>query len=68
MAQSYSGGIRPFYAVIIHDKCKTADAETLRAYRVVAQDLLNDPNSGYQDSQDLKDALKVCDQTLSGKK
>ena len=59
---------RPFYAVIIHDKCKTADAETLRAYRVVAQDLLNDPNSGYQDFQDLKDALKVCDQTLSGKK
>jgi len=65
MAQS--GGIRAFYAVIIHDKCKTADANTLRAYKAVAEDLLKDPHSGYKDNQELKDALHACDQALSKK-
>ena len=64
---SYSGGIRPFYAVIVHDKCKTASPDTLRAYKTVAEDLLNDPDSGYKDLQELKDALKACDQALSKK-
>jgi len=62
-----SGGIRPFYAVIIHDKCKTASPDTLRAYKAVAEDLLKDPNNGYQDDADLKAALTACDQAL-GKK
>ena len=30
---AYSGGIRPFYAVIIHDKCKNASPDDLRAYK-----------------------------------
>ena len=42
MPESYSGGIRPFYAVIIRDKCKTADTATLRAYKTVAEDLSKD--------------------------
>jgi hypothetical protein len=66
MAQS--GGIVPFYAVIIHDKCKTASHDTLRAYKAVAEDLLKDAHSGYKDSQDLKDAIKACDHALAGKK
>jgi hypothetical protein len=65
MAQS--GGIRPFYGVIIHDKCKTASPDTLRAYKTVAEDLLKDPHSGYKDSQELKDALKACEHALSKK-
>jgi hypothetical protein len=62
MAQS--GGIVPFYAVIVHDKCKTASPDVLRAYKAVAQDLLADSKHGYQDSQELKDALKACDHAL----
>ena len=61
MAQS--GGIIPFYAVIIHDKCKTASKDTLRAYKAVAEDLLKDPK--YKDAHDLKDALKACDHALA---
>ena len=62
---AYSGGIRPFYAVIVHDKCKTANADTLRAYKAVAEDLLKDPDNGYKDNPELKDAVKACDQALS---
>ena len=61
MAQS--GGIIPFYGVIIHDKCKTASKDTLRAYKTVAEDLLKDPK--YKDDHDLKEALKACDQALA---
>ena len=53
--------------MIIHDKCKTASPDTLRAYKAVAEDLLKDPNNGYQDDADLKAALTACDQAL-GKK
>jgi hypothetical protein len=68
MAETHSGGIRPFYAVIIHDKCKTANPETLRHYKAVAEDLLKDPHSGYANSQELKDAIKACDQAIGGHK
>ena len=61
MAQS--GGIIPFYAHIVHDRCKTASKETLRAYKTVVEDILKDPK--YKDAHDLKDALKACDQALS---
>jgi hypothetical protein len=62
----YGGGIRPFYAVIIRDKCKTANPDTLRAYKTVAQDLLHDQDSGYANNQDLKDAIKELDDAISG--
>ena len=35
-----SGTIRPLYGVIIRDKCKYADVNTLMAYKTVAEDLL----------------------------
>ena len=54
---------RPLQAVIIHDKYKRANPDTLRAYKVVAEDLLKDPR--YKDSQELKDALKACDLALA---
>jgi hypothetical protein len=63
MAQS--GGIRPFYGVIIKDKCKSASPDVLRAYQTVGQDLLNDPNSGYQNDPELKEALDACKSALS---
>lgn len=56
---AYSGGIRAFYAVIIHDKCKTAGPDVLRAYKTVAEDLLKD-----QDDPELREALKACDAAL----
>ena len=61
---AYSGGIRPFYAVIIHDKCKTASPDILRAYKTVAEDLLKDPNHGYKDNAELKEAITACDDAL----
>ena len=33
MATATSGGIRPLYGVIIRDKCKYADLNTLKAYK-----------------------------------
>ena len=48
-----SGTIRPLYGVVIRDKCKSADASTLKAYKTVAEDLLKD-HSG-PDAADLKD-------------
>jgi hypothetical protein len=68
MAQSYSGGIRPLYCIIIRDKIKTADPATLRAYKTVAEDLLKSAPSGDADAVDLRAALKELDQALAGKK
>jgi hypothetical protein len=64
MAQS--GGIRPLYGVIIRDKCKTADPATLRAYKVVAEDLLKDNPSG-EGVEDLRNAVKELEGALRGK-
>jgi len=57
-----SGTIRPLYGVIIRDKCKYADLNTLMAYRTVAQDLLKD----HQD-KDLADAVKELDHAIAAK-
>ena len=57
-----SGTIRPLYGVIIRDKCKSADLNTLMAYRTVAQDLLKD----HQD-RDLADAVKELDHAIAAK-
>ncbi len=68
MATGQSGGIRPLYGVIIRDKCKSADAETLRAYKKVAEDILKDHKGGDGDVQDLRDSVKEIDKALAGKK
>jgi hypothetical protein len=63
MASSGSGTIRPLYGVIIRDKCKSADLDTLKAYKVVGHDLLKG-HSG-DDADDLKAALKELDQAIA---
>jgi hypothetical protein len=60
-----SGTIRPFYGVVIHDKCKTADLPTLHAYKTVVEDLLK---GGGSDADDLKGALKELDAAIAAKK
>ena len=62
---AYSGPIRPLYGVIIRDKCKTADANTLKAYKTVAEDLLKDHEG--PDAKDLKDSLKELDAAIAAK-
>jgi hypothetical protein len=43
MAETYGGGgdIRQLYGVILRDKAKTADKDTLMAYRIVVSDLMH---------------------------
>ena len=62
---AYSGPIRPLYGVIIRDKCTTADADTLKAYKAVAEDLLKDHEG--PDAKDLKDSLKELDAAIAAK-
>jgi hypothetical protein len=62
---SYSGGIQPLYGVIIHDKIKSASTETLRAYKVVGEDLLKDAGGG-KDAEELREALRALDAKLGG--
>ena len=62
---AYSGPIRPLYGVIIRDKCKTADADTLKAYKTVAEDLLRDHEG--PDAKDLRDSLKELDVAIATK-
>ena len=63
-----SGTMRPFYGVIIRDKCKSANLETLKAYKVVGHDLLKDHHG--PDADDLKSALGDLDKAIAshGKK
>jgi hypothetical protein len=63
MASSGSGTIRPLYGVIIHDKCKSSDLDTLKAYKIVGHDLLKD----HPDAKDLADALKDLDKAIAAK-
>jgi hypothetical protein len=65
MAASGSGTIRPLYGVIIRDKCKSSDLDTLKAYKVVGHDMLKDHKD-----KDLEDALKELDKAIAshGKK
>jgi len=60
-----SGTIRPLYGVIIRDKCKSADLETLVAYRTVARDLLKDHKGS--DAKDLADAVQELDKAIAAK-
>ena len=65
MATSYSGGIRPLYGVIIRDKCKTADPDTLRAYKKVCEDLKKDASGA--EAKELLDSITEIDKALGGK-
>ena len=67
MSYSGSGTIRPLYGVIIRDKCKSADVDTLKAYRTVAQDMLKDKGP---DAEELAGSIKELDQAIAkhGKK
>ena len=60
-----SGPIRPLYGVIIRDKCKYADLNTLKAYKTVGHDLLKDYHGSEAD--DLKASLKELDTAISAK-
>jgi len=59
-----SGTIRPLYGVIIHDKCKTADLATLKAYKAVAQDMAKDNGP---DAKELADSIKELDAAIAAK-
>jgi hypothetical protein len=61
---TYSGTIRPLYGVIIHDKCKTADLATLKAYKAVAQDMLKDNGP---DAKELGYSIKELDAAIAAK-
>jgi hypothetical protein len=61
-----SGPIRALYGVVIRDKCKTSDIDTLMAYKTVAEDLLKDHDG--PDAQDLADAVKDLDKTIASKR
>ena len=61
-----SGTIRPLYGIIIRDKCKYADVNTLSAYKTVAEDLLKDHTG--PDADDLRDAVKELDKAIASKK
>ena len=60
-----SGTIRPLYGVIIRDKCKSSDVDTLKAYKIVAEDLLKDHKGS--DAKDLADAVKELDHAIAAK-
>jgi hypothetical protein len=60
-----SGGIQPLYGVIIHDKCKTADVSTLKAYRTVANDLLKGASGPAAD--ELKASVGELDKAIAAK-
>jgi hypothetical protein len=60
-----SGGIQPLYGVIIRDKCKMADVNTLKAYRTVANDLLKGASG--PGANDLKASLGDLDKAIAAK-
>jgi hypothetical protein len=62
---AYSGNIRPLYGIVIRDKCKTADVNTLQAYKVVANDLVKDYSGA--DADELNAAVKELDQAIAAK-
>jgi hypothetical protein len=61
-----SGTIQPLYGVIIRDKCKSANVDTLKAYRTVAYDLLKDYSG--DDTKDLAAAVKELEEVIAKKK
>jgi hypothetical protein len=64
MAQG-SGDMRLLYGVILRDKAKTADKETLNAYRIVASDLMH--TASKEAAEDLKGALAELEKAIQAK-
>ena len=60
-----SGAIRPLYGVVIRDKCKSSEVDTLKAYKTVAEDLLKDHDG--PDAKDLAEAVKELDKAIASK-
>jgi hypothetical protein len=60
-----SGTIQPLYGVIIRDKCKSSDLDTLKAYRTVAYFILKDYTGA---DKDLENAVKELEQVIATKK
>lgn len=69
MAETYGGGSNGngilLYGVIIRDRIKTADLDTLQAYRTVAHDLLK---SGDADDGELRAAAADLDKAIAEKR
>lgn len=67
MAYSDSGSIRALYGPVIRDKCKSADVDTLKAYKTVVQDLQKDKGP---DAEELASLSTEIDQAIAnyGKK
>ena len=59
------GDNRLLYGVILRDKIKTANMDTLLAYRTVAHDLLSDNKGGHD--EDLRAALVDLETALKAK-
>jgi hypothetical protein len=62
-----SGGGIILYGVILRDKAQSADPETLRAYKVVAEDLLATHGGAGADVEDLRAALEDVNRAISRK-
>jgi hypothetical protein len=60
-----SGTIRPLYGVVIRDKSRSADVDTLMAYKTVALDLMKDHKG--PDAKNLADAVKELDKAIAAK-
>ena len=57
-----SGDVRQLYGVILRDKAKTADKETLMAYRLVVSDLMQ--SASKEAAEDLQGALADLEKAL----
>ena len=66
MAETYGGGgdIRQLYGVILRDKAKTADQDTLMAYRVVVSDLMSGTSGDA--AKELQAALADLEAAIQG--
>ena len=60
-----SGDIRQLYGVILRDKAKTADKDTLNAYRIVASDLMQ--GASEEAAKDLKAGLADLEKAIQAK-
>jgi len=60
-----SGDIRQLYGVILREKAKTADMETLKAYRLVATDMMH--TSSKEIVKELEDALVDIEKAIQAK-
>lgn len=67
MAATSSGGSIQLYGVVLRDKAKHADLATLKAYKIVAEDLLKDLGPNHAEAKELKEALHELELALHKK-